>query len=235
MNTILARFSSALRGTSSAVRHSMPAGPTARRSLSHPLGVGLIRLMSGQKERARIAVKPRALITENNQPHRVTKIQQGKRGKGGGFVKANLKNMMTGNTTEKTYTSDEMVELAHLEKSTVTFSWVDDSTKELVLMDTTTFEEVRVLHSSVDCAKYLSEGQEVLMLSFQDQPFDLEIPKVCEFVIESIDPSKSTGNTGSQTHPAIIGSGAVVQVPIFVTAGMRIKVNTEENTYVERA
>ena len=169
-----------------------------RRSvLSQPLGVGLLRLMSGMKERARIAVKPRALLTINNEPYRVTKIQQGKRGKGGGFVKGTLKNMMTGTTTEKTYTSDEMVELAHLEKSTVTFSWMDDSTKELVLMDTTTFEEVRVLQSAVDCAKYLSEGQEVLMLSFQGQPFDLEIPKVCEFTIDSIDASKSTGNTGT--------------------------------------
>eukprot|EP00605_Chrysophyceae_sp_TOSAG23-4_P001285 GSChrysophyteH1.ASY1.ANO1.1397.1 assembled CDS len=194
-----------------------------------------LRFMSGQKERARNAVKPRALLTIDNQPYRVTKIQQGKRGKGGGFVKASMKNLKSGVTMEKTYTSDEIVELANLDKADVTFSWRDESAQELVLLDTDSYEEVRIGADLVDNAKYLVEGREAKLLTFQGTPFGIEIPLVSEFDVVSIDVTKSTGNTGMQTHPATLESGAIVQVPTFITSGMRIKVNTEEDKYLERA
>jgi elongation factor P len=196
---------------------------------------GSLRLMSGgQKERARNAIKPRALITVDNQPYRVSKIQQGKRGKGGGFVKATMKNLKTGATQEKTYTSDEMVEMANLDKSSVTYSWNDDATGDLVFLDGTTYEEVRVARDMVDNAKYLVEGREVKILSFQGIPFGVELPTICEYDIVSVDATKSTGNTGMQVHPATLESGATIMVPSFITDG-RIKVNTEEDKYVERA
>jgi elongation factor P len=126
--------------------------------------------MSGEvKERALKIIKPRALITFDNAPHRVTKIQQGKRGKGGGFVKAMLRNLITGSLFEKTYTSDEMVEGCELEKIPCTYTYKDGN--EFVMMHETTFEEYRI--DAIDIAgedKYLVEGEGVRLLRFQGKP-----------------------------------------------------------------
>ena len=77
------------------------------------------------KERAGKGIRPGVAILVDDAPHRVSKIIQGKRGKGGGFVRATVKNLISGQVFEKTYTSDEMVEFADLEKETATYSWDD--------------------------------------------------------------------------------------------------------------
>ena len=92
-------------------------------------------------EKAIKAVKPRSRIVLDNQPWFCSKIQQGKRGKGGGFVKASLKNLITGSTKDYTFSSDEQVEIANMEKVPATLSWREGSS--LVFMDSESFEEVR--------------------------------------------------------------------------------------------
>ena len=84
---------------------------------------------------------------------------QGKRGKGGGFIKATLKNLITGNTYEKTFTSDEIVEHADLERRGVTYSWADDT--NYYFMDLETFEEIVIQHKNVEYGDYLVAGLEV--------------------------------------------------------------------------
>ena len=145
----------------------------ARNLLARTSSVGLsmgLRFMSGEvKERALKIIKPRALITHDNAPHRVTKIQQGKRGKGGGFVKAMLKNLITGALFEKTYTSDELVEGCQLEKLPCTYTYRDGH--EFVMMHETTFEEYRIEASIISGEdKYLVEGEGVRLLRFQGKP-----------------------------------------------------------------
>ena len=93
-------------------------------------------------------MRPGVNIILDNQPHRCTKMVQGKRGKGGGFIKATLKNVINGNSFEKTFTSDEMVELTELERKTMSYSWSDDS--NYYFMDLETFEEVAVPTNIVD-------------------------------------------------------------------------------------
>lgn len=101
-------------------------------------------IFRGLKERAGKSVRPGANLVLDNIPHRVTKIIQGKRGKGGGFIKATLKNLQTGFTHEKTFTSDETVEHADMERQIAQFSWKDTSDDTLVFMNTQTFEEIRI-------------------------------------------------------------------------------------------
>jgi translation elongation factor P/translation initiation factor 5A len=116
-----------------------------------------LRLFS--KERAGKSIRPGCAIILDNQPHRCSKIIQGKRGKGGGFIKATLKNLITGNSYEKTFTSDEMVEHADLERKPVSYSWADDL--NYIFMDLETFEEVILPQTEVELGHFLVAGQEV--------------------------------------------------------------------------
>lgn len=181
------------------------------------------------KERAGKCVRPRVILTEDNAPHKVTKIQQGKRGKGGGFVKATMKNLISGAVFEKTYSSDDIVEMSFVDKSPMQYSWTDGS--HLVLMDTETFEEVRVERSICDGEKYLVEGDPVRLLSFQGRAMGIEIPNIVELEVVSFDFNKASG----ATHLATLNSGCTMMVPDFIAVGQRIKVNTEDDCYVERA
>ena len=115
-------------------------------------------------EKAIKAVKPRSRIVLEGAPWFCTKIQQGKRGKGGGFVKASLKNLITGSTKDYTFSSDEQVEIAELEKAAASLSWSEGAC--LVFMDSETFEEIRVDSKVIDNAEYLSDGAEVKLLKF---------------------------------------------------------------------
>ena len=118
-----------------------------------------VRLFS--KERAGKSIRPGCAIILDNQPHRCIKFVQGKRGKGGGFVKATLKNIITGNSFEKTFTSDEMVEHADLERRQVNYSWCDDN--NYIFMDAETYEEVIIPMTEVEQGQYLVPGLEVLL------------------------------------------------------------------------
>lgn len=190
-----------------------------------------VRFMAGEvKERALKMIKPRALITHDNAPHRVTKIQQGKRGKGGGFVKAMLRNVITGSLFEKTYTSDEMVEGCELEKLPCTYTYRDGG--EFVMMHETTFEEHRIDANDIaNDHKWLVEGEGVRLLRFQGKPIGIELPNVMEFTVVSMTGREGRGGT-LQAH---LNCGASVMVPDFINEGQRIKVNTVDETYQERA
>lgn len=175
-------------------------------------------------ERARDCVKLGGSIRENGAPHRVTKITQGKRGKGGGFVKARLKNLETGSTYEKTYTSDEMVEQIDVERTKASFSWSDDST--LYFMTNDTFEEISVPKTLVDNHLFLLEGEEFRVMVCDGKILGVELPTIMTFKVAEFDVS---------TQKATLSSGAIISVPEFVNVGDEIKVNTEDGGYVSRA
>ena len=180
-------------------------------------------------EKAIKAVKPRSRIVLEGAPWFCTKIQQGKRGKGGGFVKASLKNLITGSTKDYTFSSDEQVEIAELEKAAASLSWSEGAC--LVFMDSETFEEIRVDSKVIDNAEYLSDGAEVKLLKFMGDVIGVELPTIAEFNVTSIEMVKSTGGN----FPATLDSGASILVPSFIKVGERIRVNVEEGKYVERA
>jgi elongation factor P len=181
------------------------------------------------KERAGKGIRPGVAIIVDDAPHRVSKIIQGKRGKGGGFIRATMKNLISGQTFEKTYTSDEVVEFADLEKETATYSWEDSD--NYMFMSSQTFEEIPVPKSEVDNGSFLLGGLEVKLLKFRDGVIGVELPIVQEYTVVSIDGAGQSGDV----HPATLDSGAVVMVPLFVGEGTKIRVNTAEGTYVERA
>lgn len=178
-------------------------------------------------ERAGKSVKPGAALVLDGVPHRVTKITQGKRGKGGGFVKAVVKNLVSSNSYEKTFTSDENVEIADLEKEQAQYSWLDDN--NYVFMNSETYEEVRVPVDNVDNKAFLVEGQNVKLLKFRDNVIGVELPNIYEYIVTIVDDSLQ----GKEL--ATLNNGTVITVPAFVKVGQKIKVNTIDGLYVGRA
>ena len=121
----------------------------------------------GFKERAKASVKPGANLVIDGEPHRVTHIIQGKKGKGGGFVKAKLKSLMSGNVYEKLFLSDEIVEHAELESESVQYSWEDSD--EFIFMHSTTFEEIRIAKEDVPNSKFMQADQTVKLQKYNDK------------------------------------------------------------------
>ena len=181
------------------------------------------------KARAGKSVRIGCSLVLDGVPHRCTKMIQGKRGKGGGFVRATLKNLISLQTFEKTFSSDEVVEHADLETRVAQYSWED--VNSLVFMSSDTFEEIRVPKDVADNKDYLLEGSDVKLLLFRDSVIGVEIPEVGEYVVVKLDTDKS--KQGDQE--ATLNSGAKIMVPLFIKENTRIKVNILEGTYVERA
>ena len=164
-------------------------------------------------------------------PHKVLKITQGKRGKGGGFVRATLKSLITNSVFEKTFTSDENVEHADLERERVQFSWEDSDC--FVFLHSDTFEEIKVAKDIVDEREWLVEGLDVKLLKFRDKVIGAQLPEICEYVVEAIDlPGRAAvGNN----FVCRLDCGAELSVPSFIKEGTRIRVNTLIKEYVEKA
>ena len=120
---------------------------------------------------------------------------------------------MTGSTKDYTFSSDEKVEIANMEKVPASLSWREGSS--LVFMDSESFEEVRVDKKIVENAAFLSDGAEVKLLKFMDEVIGLELPTVVEFEVTSIEMVKSTGGN----YPATLDSGANILVPAFIKQG----------------
>lgn len=134
--------------------------------------------------RARELLKPGAVILLNNIPHKVIKITFGKRGKGGGFVKAKIKNIITLNTYEKTFGSDELIDEASLEKIKVQFSWVDND--ELVFIDVKSFEEIRINQEFVHNYGLLNPGDEYRIIKCDGKYIGVGFPNIVTCIVESI-------------------------------------------------
>jgi elongation factor P len=142
------------------------------------------------KERASKGVKPGEAVVLEGVPHKVGRITQGKRGKGGGYVRAVLKNLVTGQVFEKTFLTDEVVELAELEREVCQYSWSDGSM--FSFLHSTTFEEIQLSKEDIgtDC-EFLVEGQEVKVAKFREKIIGVELPKTYEYEVLSIDPQKT--------------------------------------------
>mmetsp|Transcript_24411 Transcript_24411/g.35874 ORF Transcript_24411/g.35874 Transcript_24411/m.35874 type:complete len:200 (-) Transcript_24411:152-751(-) len=180
-------------------------------------------------ERALKAVKPGALLKINNTPHRVVKITRGKRGKGGGFVKATLRNITSQNSFEKTFTSDEMVEEVESEKHNAQYSWTDGN--DLIFLNSTTFDEIRISKDIVSNHQYLAEGEEYRVMKIEGKYVGVEFPTNATYTVVSLDIG---GSNSAKMQKAVVNSGASVDVPEFVNVGDRIRINVEEGTYLSR-
>lgn len=164
---------------------------------------------------------------------RVVEFLHVKPGKGSAFVRTKLKNVQTGNTVEKTFRAGETVPQAVIEKKDMQHTYRDG--EDLVFMDMESYEEVRLSAEQVgDRVKYLKEEMSVSVVSWNGQILEVELPNSIVLEVTQTDPGVKGDTATGGTKPAILETGAQVMVPLFISIGERIKVDTRSDTYLGR-
>ena len=164
---------------------------------------------------------------------RVVEFLHVKPGKGSAFVRTKLKNAQTGNVVEKTFRAGETVPQAILDKRTMQHTYKEAD--QFVFMDMETYEEVRLSEGQIgDRVKYLLEEMEVNVLFWNDQVIDVELPNTVVLEVTETDAGVKGDTATGGTKPAIVSTGAQVNVPLFISIGEKIKIDTREDKYLGR-
>eukprot|EP00188_Purpureofilum_apyrenoidigerum_P005895 Plantae.Rhodophyta-Purpureofilum_apyrenoidigerum.ctg8233.p1 GENE.Plantae.Rhodophyta-Purpureofilum_apyrenoidigerum.ctg8233~~Plantae.Rhodophyta-Purpureofilum_apyrenoidigerum.ctg8233.p1 ORF type:complete len:242 (-),score=50.92 Plantae.Rhodophyta-Purpureofilum_apyrenoidigerum.ctg8233:331-1056(-) len=178
--------------------------------------------------------RPGMTIELDGSVHKVVEFLHVKPGKGAAFVRTKLKNLETGNTVERTFRAGETAQQAMLDRSTMQHTYIDGN--EYVFMNMESYEEERLPAAVLgDQAKYMKEGLDVDVLRYNGKVLDVELPKTMVFIISQTDPGVKGNTVQGGTKSATLETGAVIQVPLFIKQGERVKVDTRENKYISRA
>jgi elongation factor P len=173
-------------------------------------------------------------IELDGSPFVVTDYQWVKPGKGGAFNRTKLKNMRTGSIVERTFRTEEKVERAELEERRAQFMYRSDD--EFHFMDTETYEQFFLTEEQLgDASAYLKEEMVVTIVSHRGSPLTVEVPTFVELAVAKTDPGVRGDTASGGSKPATLETGAVVQVPLFINIGDRLRVDTRTGTYIERA
>ena len=156
-----------------------------------------------------------------------------KPGKGAAFVRTKLKNVETGNVVEKTFRAGEKVAKATLDKREMQYLYKEGS--DYIMMDTETYEQLAVTDDHIgDGVKYLKENMNVNILLHDGKIIGLDMPNHVELEVVDTPPSEKGNTAQGGTKPATLETGAVVNVPFFISNGDRIRVDTRTNEYLDR-
>lgn len=164
----------------------------------------------------------------------VLEFQHVKPGKGGAFVRTTLRNLRSGSVVDRRFNAGERVERAFIEKREQQFLYREGS--DYVVMDNETFEQFTVSPESMgDAANYIAEGSAITILKFGEEIVGTDLPASVELAITETEPGVQGDRVSGARKPATLESGHVVQVPLFVEPGDRIKVDTRTGDYITRA
>lgn len=173
------------------------------------------------------------VILYNGAPHLVLEMLHRTQGRQAGFVQVTLRNLSSGSSTTTKLRSTDSVEILITDTRKMELSYIDQEGWHF--MDPETFEDVVIDEKLVEDAKdFLSEGNAVDVLYVQDQPVQVQLPASVELeVVEAPDAIKGD-TSGAALKPVTLSTGLVVQTPLFVKTGDRIKVSTSEKSYLGR-
>lgn len=164
---------------------------------------------------------------------RVVEFLHVKPGKGSAFVRTKLKNVQTGSTVDRTFRAGETMPQAILEKKTMQHTYKEG--EQYVFMDMETYEENRLNEAQIGAGvKYLKEEMEVNVLMWNDQVLEVELPNSVTLEVTQTDPGVKGDTATGGTKPAIVETGAQVMVPLFISQGEKIKVDTRNDSYLGR-
>ena len=165
---------------------------------------------------------------------RILEFQHVKPGKGGAFVRSRLRNLDSGAVVDKTFRAGEKFQRVHTEVKEVQYLY--DAGDEVVFMDTETYDQFSLSRDSVSQAlPYLEPSSSVQMLWVDGRPAGVQLPGSVELAVAETEPGVRGDTVSNVTKPATLETGATVQVPLFVNAGDRIKVDPREGRYISRA
>lgn len=164
---------------------------------------------------------------------RVVEFLHVKPGKGSAFVRTKLKNVQSGNVVEKTFRAGESMPQANLEKRTMQHTYKEGD--QFVFMDMETYEESSLSAAQIgDRVKYISEGMEVNVVTWGEQVLEVELPNSVVLEVIEADPGVKGDTATGGTKPAIVSTGAQIMVPLFISVGERIKIDTRNDSYQGR-
>jgi len=164
---------------------------------------------------------------------RVVEFLHVKPGKGSAFVRTKLKNVQTGSTVEKTFRAGETLPQAILEKNTMQHTYKEG--EQYVFMDMETYEETRLNEDQIgDRVKYLKEEMEVTVLTWNERVLEVELPNSVTLEVTQTDPGVKGDTATGGTKPATVETGAQVMVPLFISQGEKIKIDTRNDSYLGR-
>ena len=167
-------------------------------------------------------------------PFTITEFQHVKPGKGPAFVRTKLKSLKDGRILDKTFRSGEKVDIPDLTHAEMQYLYQDGD--GYVMMDNDTFDQVSLTADQLgDARDFMMENLELKVLYHNGVPIDVEIPNFLELDIVDTDPGVKGDTASGGTKPATLSTGAVVKVPLYIEIGERIKVDTRNRTYIERA
>jgi len=164
----------------------------------------------------------------------VVHFEHVKPGKGGAFVRTRLKNARTGAVIERTYRADEKLEQAVIDKREMQYLYLDGD--QYVFMDNETYDQLSTPRSSLgDAASFIKESDTVILQMYGSEIVGVDLPAAVELVVTETEPGIQGDRVSGARKPATLETGILVQVPLFVNIGDRVKVDTRSGEYLTRA
>lgn len=172
-------------------------------------------------------------ILFNKQPHIVIWREHAMMGRGGGFVRTKMKNLISGATIENTFKGNDKIEEADLHRTQAQFLYFEGQNP--TFMDTSSFEQFSIPRDQIgDSAQFLKDGMHVDMLWYNGKPITATLPIKVELQVTYTEPGFKGNTASNTTKPATLETGAQVQVPLFINQDDTIRIDTRDGSYVER-
>lgn len=172
-------------------------------------------------------------IEIDGSPLTIVDFQHVKPGKGGAFVRTKLKNLVTGRVLDQTFRSGERVKKPDLMEKEMQYLYREGD--RYCLMDNETYEQIMLTAEQVgEAVEFLVENMNLKVLIFNQQPVAVDLPNFVELTVAQTEPGVRGDTATGGTKPATLESGAVIQVPLFINEGDRLKVDTRTGSYIER-
>jgi elongation factor P len=179
-------------------------------------------------------MRPGMVIKFNNELYSVFKVEHRTPGNLRGFVQAKMRGLRNGTMIEHRFSSEDKVEKAILDEQSMEYLY--DDGEYFYFMNSETFEQMHFTKEILgDAVNYLIPQLKVTVEFYEGKPMSVELPAVVEMTVVETEPGLKGATVSNVGKPAKMETGLVVQVPAFINEGERIRVNTSEGTYQERA
>jgi elongation factor P len=164
----------------------------------------------------------------------VVEFQHVKPGKGPAFVRTKLKHVLSGKVVEKTFNAGVRVETANVDRRAMQYLYSDG--ENYVFMDLQSFDQLPIPRETVgDAAHFLLENQEVVVGMHEGTPLFVDLPASVVLTIDYTEPGLQGDRATGGSKPARLETGYEIQVPLFITTGEKVKVDTRDGSYLGRA
>jgi elongation factor P len=179
-------------------------------------------------------LRPGMVVKFNNELYSIFSVNHRTPGNLRGFVQVRMRGLRSGSMTEHRFSSEDKVEKALLEEHEMQYLY--DDGEYFYFMNTENFEQMHLMKDLLgDATQYLIPQLMVKVEFYEGKPMSVELPATVDMTVVETEPGMKGATVSNVTKPAKLETGLVVQVPSFITEGEKIRVNTAEGTYQERA